>query len=180
MGWLWESIADLDDGAELLRRRSYGVIEAAAGRLIAVHLRPWPKLFTLGGVWRTPEELERGEAGDRCLLYYNQPRRLPNFLALRYFVSTPRASFQTVRRAIVTLDVVARIKRTDAIVCEAWNRRISDRALRRWGWERHVLHSRRRHYIKRFYGSYPRGESSLQAAPLPEVDDSTELNYAET
>jgi hypothetical protein len=117
-------------------------------------------------------------------LYYNQPRRFPNFLALRYIVSTPRTSFRTSRRALATLDEIARIKRTDAIVCEAWNRRISDRLLHREGWERHLHHSRRRHYIKRFYGSYPPLESSplessLQAA-LPELNrDTTDIEHPE-
>jgi hypothetical protein len=178
MAWLWEKVDDLHAGAETLRRRRYGVIEIADGELVAVHLRPWPKLVTLDGVWRTPEELARGEAGDRCLLYYNQPRRLRNFLALRYIVSTPKTSFRTSRRALVVLDEIARIKRTDAIVCEVWNRRISDRLLRREGWERHLPHSRRRHYIRRFYGSYPPLESRplesrLQAA-LPDRLESLE------
>ena len=56
------------------------------------------------------------------------------------------------------LDEIARIKGTDAIVAELSNLRISDRLARRWGWEPHVPSSRRRHYIKRFYGSYPEGE----------------------
>jgi hypothetical protein len=57
------------------------------------------------------------------------------------------------------LDEIARIKGIDALVCEAWNLRLSDRLLRRCGWERHVLHSRRRHFIKRFYGRYPANSS---------------------
>jgi hypothetical protein len=47
------------------------------------------------------------------------------------------------------------IKRSDALLCDVLNERISDRLLQRWGWERHVLDSPRRHHIKRFYGEYP-------------------------
>ncbi len=131
MNLFWESVVDLRRGAETLFRRRYGVIEVAGGRLVAVHLRPWPKLFTIGGVWSREEPLTRGASGDRCLLYYNQPRRLPNFLALKYLVSGRGATFRTCRAALTTLDEIARIKQSDAIVCEAWNPRISERTLRR-------------------------------------------------
>ena len=56
---------------------------------------------------------------------------------------------------LVILDEIARLKGTDAIVAEVRNLRISERLLRRWGWESHMPTSRRRHYIKRFYGTYP-------------------------
>jgi hypothetical protein len=61
----------------------------------------------------------------------------------------------------LVLDEIARIKQTDAIVCDVRNARISDRLLRRWGWESHVPQSRRRHFIKRFYGEYPDTRSEL-------------------
>jgi hypothetical protein len=149
------TVNDLQEGAAVLRRRRYGVIETTAGRLHAVRLRPWPKLISVGEVWWQEAFFHRGAAGDRCRLYYDQPRRMPSFLALKYVVTSHGASFATLLAALDVLDEIARLKDADAIVCEAWNRRISDRALARAGWERHVLHSRRRHYIKRFYGQYP-------------------------
>jgi hypothetical protein len=152
---LFESITDLHAGASAIRRRRYGVIEMADGRLKAVHLRPWPKMISLGEIWLQEMIWRRTRAADRCLLYYDQPLRLPKYLALKYVVSSRGATFATARGAALVLDEIARIKQIDAIVCDAWNRRISDRLLRRWGWERHVPHSRRRHYIKRFYGRYP-------------------------
>ena len=94
--------------------------------------------------------------GDRCLLYYNQPRRCPNYLALKYVVSRVAiARFATFRKAAQTLDEVARIKQTDAILCDAWNLRISDRLFARWGWEPHKPQRWHRNFIKRFYGVYP-------------------------
>jgi hypothetical protein len=77
-----------------------------------------------------------------------------NFLALKYLVSSMGTSFRTVRATLHVLDRIAEIKRTDAIVTEVTNFRISERALRRLGWERHLYGSKRRHYIKRFYGDY--------------------------
>ena len=70
-------------------------------------------------------------------------------------MSSRAATFRTVRSSLVILDEIARLKSTDAIVAEVRNLRISDRLLRRWGWESHVPTSRRRHFIKRFYGTYP-------------------------
>jgi hypothetical protein len=92
---------------------------------------------------------------DRCLLYYNQPRRFSNFLALKYIVSTHGTTYATFRTALITLDQIAELKRTDAILCDAANSRLSDRLFRRFGWEPHKPQRWRRNFIKRFYGAYP-------------------------
>ncbi len=97
----------------------------------------------------------RRTPGDRCWLYFNQPWRHSNFLALKYVLSLRDCTFATSRRAALTLDEVAHIKRSDAILCDAWNLRISERLLARWGWEAHKPSRWHRHYIKRFYGQYP-------------------------
>ncbi len=151
---LWETVTDLQRGAATLVRGRYGVIEVVDGRFQAVHLRLWPKWISVGAVvWQT--WFGRGGRRDRCLVYYDQPLRFPNFLAIKYAVSSLGTTYPTLRTAAMVLDEIARVKQIDALVCEAWNRRISDRLLARWGWERHVLGSSRRHYIKRFYGEYP-------------------------
>ena len=46
---------------------------------------------------------------------------MPNFLALRYVVSTPGTSYRTFRAALTALDAIAALKRVDAIVCDAAN-----------------------------------------------------------
>jgi len=102
-------------------------------------------------------------------LYYNQPCRHRRFLALKYIISGYGATFRTFRSALIILDEIARLKRTDAIVAEVRNLRISDRLLARWGWESHMPTSRRRHFIKRFYGSYPDPQAAwaLMSGPRP-------------
>jgi hypothetical protein len=151
---LFETVLDLREQADVLRRRAYGVIIISTGRLHAVHLRPWPKLLAARDVLGPGRPLTRDAGRDTCWLYYNQPCRHRRFLALKYIVSSPHATFQTLRGALVVLDEIARLKGTDAIVAEVRNLRISHRLLRRWGWERQLVSSRRRHYIKRFYGTY--------------------------
>jgi hypothetical protein len=142
-----QTIADPAHARETLARRPYGVIETAGGELAAIHLRPWPKLFASP---RRPIA-----SGDRCWLYYNQPRSCRDYLALKYVVSTRDCTFETARAAMVALDEIARIKRSLAIVCHVANDKISHRLLIRWGWERHLLESGRRHYIKRFEVTRP-------------------------
>lgn len=161
MGWFRETITDFDAGRERIRTRRYGVIEVVGGELRAIHLRPWPKLVSLPEVLPLGSRYHaRGDA-DRCLLYYNQPWRMPNFLALRYIVSTTGTRYATFRAALVALDRVAELKRTDAMVCDASNLRLSERLMARFGWEPHKPQRWHRNYIRRFYGVYPSGIATI-------------------
>ena len=155
---------------ELLAQARYGVIDVRDGCLAAIHVRPWPKLISALEVTWWGAQRHATRPGNRCLLYYNQPRRHSNFLALKYIVSDRDCTLATFHLALEALDEVARIKRTDAIVCDAWNHRISDRLFARWGWEPHRPSRWHRHFIKRFYGSYPpRAEGLNRPASLEPV-----------
>ena len=167
MTWPIETTTDWATGCERIRERRYGVIETAAGQFRAVHLRAWPKLLATTELLPLgPRYHQRGEA-DRCLLYYNQPRRMPNFLALKYIVTTHGTSFRTFRAALTVLDAIAELKRIDAIVCDAGNIRLSDRVMTRLGWEAHKPQRWHRNFIRRFYGVYPTrgGEMEVLATP---------------
>ena len=154
MSRLFETVADLAAGRETLRRRAYGVIEIADGRLQCIRLRPYPKIVTALGILLWGQWRHRHAAGDRVWLYYNQPRRFPNFLVLKYVVSSRGASLASFRRALETLDELARIKRSDALLCDVANWRISRPMLERAGWTPHCPSRWHRHYIKRFYGQW--------------------------
>jgi len=170
---LFDTVSDLRLGADLLRRRRYGVIEVADERLVGVHLRPWPKLISI------PESLwfggryHRRRQENRCLLYYNQPRGHSNFLALKYVLSGRGTSLATFRATLTVLDEIARLKRANASLTDVSNLRISDRLLKRWGWEAHCPSRWHRHFIKRYYGTYPdpaeawRLMSSTSGVPAP-------------
>ncbi|HKD38375.1 MAG TPA: hypothetical protein VKB78_16290 [Pirellulales bacterium] len=151
---LFETITDLAAGADVIRRRRYGIIEASNGGFVAIHFRPWPK-------WASIPEMLWGQrrhgrsAVDRCRLYFNQPVRFPNFLAVPYIVSGRGTSLATFYAAIDVLDNIARTKRTDALLADVLNLRISDRFLARRGWLPHKPSRWHRHFIKRFYGEYP-------------------------
>lgn len=164
---LFESVANLRDGAEVLRRRAHGVIEVAQGRLRRVVLRPFPKLVSMLEISLTGRWCHGRRPGDWCLLYYDQPRRFPSFLAVKYLVSARHSTYGTLRRALDTLDEIARLKQTDALLCQVSNRRISGRMLARCGWEPHCPAGWRRHYIKRFYGDYPPPAGWILSAACP-------------
>jgi len=154
MWLLFQTVGDLREEADILRRRPYGVIEMVDERLAGIHLRPWPRVISAAEVRWLGGRFHQHRPGNRCLLYYNQPWGFRNFLTLKYVVSSRDATLRTFRGALVILDEIARIKQSDAALCEASNLRISDRLLNRCGWRRHVPDSDRRHFIKRFYGEY--------------------------
>ena len=131
------------------------MIEAADGRFRRVVLRPFPKIVSVPGAMLMGGLRHRRRPGDSIRLYYNRPRRFPNFLVLKYAESARRTSFASLTRALSVLDEIARLMRSDALLCDVSNGRISSRLLGRWGWEPHCPSWFHRHYIKRFYGSYP-------------------------
>jgi hypothetical protein len=153
MSW-FPIVSDLEKNRELVRQHRYGVIEVGQGELKQIRFRPWPKLISAWEVtWLGNWNHQRG--GDPCLrLYFNQPWRQQKYLVLSYADSTRGASFADLRIGLRILDLVAWMKQVDAIVTEIRYPRISEAMLTRVGWERHLLHSRQRHFIKRFYGDY--------------------------
>ena len=156
MPW-FATLTDLDDPSDRARlaRGRFGVVHAHAGRLAAIHLRPWPKLASLRELWPVGDRYHCRGPADHCWLYYNQPWRAPRYLALRYIVSTDGTSYATFLAAVHALDRVAAVKGSDALVCDAANARLSDRLLARLGWEAHAPMPWRRNFIRRFYGAYP-------------------------
>ena len=88
-----------DAGRERIRTRRYGVIETVGGRLRG---DPPAALAEAGGAagdcGRSIRGIMRRATADRCLLYYNQPWRMPNFLALKYIVSTAGTQLRHVSR----------------------------------------------------------------------------------
>jgi hypothetical protein len=70
---------------------------------------------------------------------------------LKYVVSARDTPLPTLRRALDVLDEIARLKRSDALLCDVGNWRVSRRLMTRWGWTHHCPSRWHRHYIKRFY-----------------------------
>lgn len=152
---LFERVTDVAKQRDRLRARRYGVIETTAGELAGITLRPWPHLVSRREILPRGPRWRPAGPSDRCRLYYNQPPGNDAFVALRYVACTPGTRYATLLAALRTLDAIAAIKGVDALVCDAANRRLSDRFLARMGWEAHAPAWRRRNFIRRFYGDYP-------------------------
>ena len=159
MASLFQTVTSIEPATQnILRERAYGLIEVRDQRLHAIYLKPYPKLISIAEVRWSNLFRRRSDAKaqtDRVLLYYNQPLLHRNFLALRYLVSDYKSTLASIAVCLSVLDYVAMSKGTDAIVSEIYNKRIKDRHLAHFGWEQHLHQSRRRHWIKRFYGEYP-------------------------
>lgn len=153
----YTTIHDLLAQRDDVARGRYGVIETRNGEFHSLEYRPLPKLISLPEVWPVRLKFHAKGPEDRCRLFFNQPRGMANFLALKYIVSTDGTSYGTFRAALAALDQIAAIKRTDAIVCDAANIRLTDRLMQRLGWEPHKPQRWHRNFIRRFYGQYPAG-----------------------
>jgi hypothetical protein len=176
---LFDTITDLSRGADVLRRRRYGLIVVERGQFQRVELRPWPKILVGPEVLWLGRWMHQRRGGDRVILYYNHPWRFPNFLTLAYAISARETSMRSVRVTLEVLDEIARLKRSDALLCDAGNWRISERFMRRWGWVPHCPSSWwHRHFIKRFYGKYPGASGELEVGS--EEKPSTDLMASES
>ena len=96
---LFETVTHLAAGSDLLRHRRYGVIEVADGMFCGVRLRPFPKIVSAADTLLLGKFAHRRRSGDRIRLFYNQPRRFPNFLVLKYAESACGTSMTTLTRA---------------------------------------------------------------------------------
>lgn len=151
--------SDRDDWSRV-KLHSSGVIVAQAGRWVEVRMFWFPKHTTVWRVWW--DQRFRQVPQDQCRIYYRQPFAAPTYLTLDYFVSGLKTSVRTVDAALHALDRVAEFKRSDAIVAQLKNSRISSRLLQRYGWERHLGGETSPHIIRRFYGKYPSAIASLR------------------
>lgn len=174
-------VTDIAAQQSLIRQRSAGQIVIAHGNLVAVFGRWWPYLGSqLRAAWDRRNRLAtikysgghsahsqpandpsivgsnsvNGFESDRCELFFHTPWSARQFLTLSYIHSNPRTSIASVYAAMLVLDEIARIKGSLAIVTNVTNDKVSDRLLKRWGWDRHCLNWNGRHFIKRFYGEY--------------------------
>lgn len=164
---MWATLERIEGNEQVVRDAHYGWLDVRDGRLAQVRLRPWPKLGSRFEVWWCEQFGWRRRKGDYCRLFFNQPRSCPDYLNLPWMQSTAETTLKTVFAALDALDQIADIKESEAIVCELANPRLSDRLMRRLGWERHLEHAAGRHYIKRFERR-SRRERVRQVLDLPE------------
>lgn len=152
----------LENAAPLVRRRRYGIIRVQDGQFHSLSFRPWPKIISRLEI-ATLGRWHHARGGNQCRVFYSFPLSSPGFLSVAYIESSSKTNWKTLRRCGELLDWIAEIRQANAAVCELINTNASTRAMQRQGWEPHCEHFANRHFIKRYYGSYPRHDW------LPEV-----------
>lgn len=142
-------ISELDSAESIaaIGKMRCGQIIVREGQLLAIKPRRFPIMASVAAVkWQTGW----GRRDDAvCKLDFSVPRNLPGYLTLDYIRGGQRGGYRTFRTATRLLDRVAEIKQSAAIVAHVTNSAISDRLLQRLGWQRHCLHWRGRHFIRR-------------------------------
>lgn len=161
---LYETVTDINAEAEVVRRRRFGVIEAVDGEFRRVIFRPWPKWISIPEVLFLSAWIHRRRGRDRCLLYFDQSWRQPNYLAVKYLLTYGGTSYASVVAARRAVDDVARVKGSDALVCQVSNKRLNGRIMKRWGWEPLNDSPRCTLYVRRFYGEYPGSRAETSAS----------------
>jgi hypothetical protein len=86
---------------------------------------------------------------DSFELWYNRPIRCPGFIAIAYAVAGNGTSIGTLRAGLAIVEEIGILLGYSAIVLHANNSRLDDRVMHYFGYERHALHLRGRHYIRR-------------------------------
>lgn len=152
-----DAICKPSDDIPRLKRWRCGRIVMRGGQLIEVQRRLSCGSVSVAQVWWQASYGRNDD--DVCWLDYHQPFGMPGFLTLDYVRAGTKAGYKSLVGACHVLDEIARLRGTTAIVAHVTNGNISDRFLRRLGWQRHVEHWRGRHWIRRFYQGYP--ESSV-------------------
>lgn len=149
---LKQTITELPAQAAIVRRWPAGEIRMSGGKLLDIRCGFFARRASVARVWM--ESRFRSQSRDHCALYYHSPL-LSRYLTLDFILAGPQTCLSTVRGACEMLDEVARLRGAVAIFAHVSTTKISDRLLMRLGWQRHLLSSSGRHWVKRFYDGYP-------------------------
>ena len=141
------SVTSIEGNADRIRSWNYGELELFDGKLLGIYPRWWPRIPSKWESFR--DNAFRSLPTDVCRTYYAFPRRAPGFMSVLYALSGPKTQYTTFYRAVVVLDEIARLRDSDAIVCQVINLQASERLMNRWGYVRHALARGDNHYIKR-------------------------------
>ena len=86
---------------------------------------------------------------------------------MKYLLTYGGTSYASVVAARHAVDEVARIKRSDALVCQVSNKRLTGRIMQRWGWQPLNDSPRCTLFVRRFYGQYPTESDAQTVESMP-------------
>ncbi|MCY2986239.1 MAG: hypothetical protein NTY15_21640 [Planctomycetota bacterium] len=141
------SVDSIDGHRDRIQSWRYGEVELSNGELVALYPRWWPRVGSQWESWQ--DSYHRTLPTDWCRAYYAFPRRAPGFMSVLYARSGPGTQYKTISRAVSAMDEIARIRDSQAIVCQMVSERGTERLMKRWGYVRHAFSLGDNHYIKR-------------------------------
>ncbi len=95
------------------------------------------------------DQITRPNPLETCTIFYAFPKRTPGFLSVGYLLCGPETKYRTLRAAVDLVEGIARGQGSQAIVCQAFSERLTERLMNRWGYVRHALSLGPNHYIRR-------------------------------
>lgn len=125
-----------------------GKIAVGGGAVRQVRRRLLPRRVSIAEVWW--RKWFRGGRESECQLYWHIPWGSPGVLAIDYLHAGRGCHWRDIVAASRCIDEIARERGCLIAVCHVSNDRLSDRVLQRLGFQRHCLHLRGRHFIKRY------------------------------
>jgi hypothetical protein len=144
-------VTDVRTHANTLKQWNRGRITMRNGKLVSVRRRQFYMPASIARVW-FQARFKPGNR-DQCTLDY-RCNRIGGFMVVEFIQSGPSTQLATLRGACQILDEIARLRQSVAILAHVSTSAISDRLLKRWGWEPHAGTLSGRHWIKRFYSGY--------------------------
>lgn len=118
------------------------------GAVRQIRRRLLPRRASIAEVWWRTRV--RGGRENTCRVYWHIPWGSPGVLAIDYLHAGRGCHWRDFVAASRCVDQIARERGCLIAVCHVTNDRLSDRVLRRLGYERHCRHLRGRHFIKRY------------------------------
>ncbi|KLU01950.1 hypothetical protein RISK_006134 [Rhodopirellula islandica] len=149
--WIRRSFTQLETNEDAISRVRCGRIVMRDGKLERIEQHGMRSPVSVAQVWWQAKFAAL--QGDVCCLDYHVPRGMNAFMTLDYVRSGDATGFATAIGAFQVLDEIARLRKSYAIVAHVSNARITDRHLKRAGWERHLLDWPGRHFIRRMQPS---------------------------
>jgi len=141
------SVSSIAGNENSINSWSFGELELSDGKLLSIRPRWWPRI---GSQWESfRDSYVRAMPNDVLLAYYAFPRRSPGFMSVLYAHSGPKTQYKTLYRAVLSMDEIARLRKTQAIVCQTVSNLANERLMNRWGYVRHAFSLGDNHFIKR-------------------------------
>lgn len=150
--WLpWHKLTAVNGAEPTIRWRRYGILQCQDGSVKSIQFRPYPAITCWWHARWLGEWSRRKVPEGELWIYFDQPLGWDPYLAIKYAVAGKRTTPSTLQAAMTGLELIAKIKGCQALLCDAASPRLKPELLARWGWVPHAPSAWHRNFIKRLY-----------------------------